>query len=595
MGVLDKQKYMNLDKNIIEVIENWNLSYTVGNSLFHILNSKSEDFNNIEELKKASWFLNKRIDSLENLPPNEINLNKIKLDEIDFKCISLKKRNDRREWINSHLPKFNINYEFFDAIVDDNEYGVNFPNDYNKGQKGCFLSHYKLLKTHNSNKILGIFEDDVELCDDFLERFKYIEDNFDLDWDIFFLSSYYHLNDHEKRWNISGDFELTDTKYIHRVYGAFTTHSYLVNPKSINKILKLIDENIADTYAIDHVYCAKIESKLNCYSFTPGMANQRVSHSDIDGSDKDPNKFKLIVGEHYYVNNLKDFDYEKYFEKYILERDSKKIKSKIFDKTKIKKDNFDYDKYFEKINNKISTSINRYEFKNSYKLNYIIYNYDYFTNLYHQKTNVINEEYSEYSKLQELISVLDKSKIIIDIGANCGLFSIPASLNGYEVYGFEPIRMNIKLLELGKEENKCDNFNIVNMGVSNKTKKETIYIPYCSDNTSFSKDVAISNMSFSKNYIEEIVNCTTFDDWIKKNKNLNIGFIKIDVQGFEKEVLEGMTGFLKNCNDVYIYLEWDKKLTESNGNSLDGMETILIKNGFEVKETLQNDKLFYKK
>jgi hypothetical protein len=133
------------------------------------------------------------------------------------------------------------------------------------------------------------------------------------------------------------------------------------------------------------------------------------------------------------------------------------------------------------------------------------------------------------------------------------------------------------------------------MGVSNKTKKETIYIPYCSDNTSFNKDVAISNMSFSKNYIEETVNCTTFDDWIKKNKNLNIGFIKIDVQGFEKEVLEGMTEFLKNCNDVYIYLEWDKNLTENNGNSLGDMETILIENNFEVRETLENDKLFYKK
>lgn len=45
MGVLGKQKYMNLDKNIIDVIENWNLSYTVGNSLFHILNSKNKDFN----------------------------------------------------------------------------------------------------------------------------------------------------------------------------------------------------------------------------------------------------------------------------------------------------------------------------------------------------------------------------------------------------------------------------------------------------------------------------------------------------------------------------------------------------------------------
>ena len=577
---------MNLDKNILEVIENWNLSYTVGNSLFHILNSKDEKFNSVEELKKASWFLNKRINSLENLSSN-----KIKLTDIDFKCINLKTRNDRRKLINSHLPNFNLKYEFFDAITDDNEYNVKFPKEYNKGQIGCFLSHYKLLKTHNSDKILGILEDDVELCDDFLDRFKYIEDKFNLEWDIFFLSSYYHLNDHKDMWNHSGDFELTDTKYIHRVYGAFTTHAYLVNPKSIDKILKLIDENIADTYAIDHVYCAKIESKLNCYSFTPGMANQRISYSDVDGGSKDPNVFKSIIGEHYFVNNLKDFDYDKYFEKYILERDSKKIKHN----TVTEGSDFDYDSYYKKIGDKISTGILKYDFKDEFGLNYSIYNYEYFTSLYNQKNDEIINQFNEYTKLQELISVLDKSKVIIDIGANCGLFSIPSSLNGYEVYGFEPIRMNIKLLELGKEENKCNNFNIVNMGVSNKTKKETIYIPYCSDNTSFNKDVALSNMSFSKNYIEEIVNCTTFDDWIKKNKNLNIGFIKIDVQGFEKEVLEGMTKFLKNCNDVYIYLEWDKNLTESNGNSLDDMETILIENDFEVRETLQNDKLFYKK
>jgi FkbM family methyltransferase len=486
---------------------------------------------------------------------------------------------------------FNIKYEFFDAITDNNEYNINFPKEYNKGQIGCFLSHYKLLKTHNSNKILGIFEDDVELCDDFLDRFKYIEDNFNLDWDIFFLSSYYHLNDHKDRWNKSGDFELTDTKYIHRVYGAFTTHSYLVNPKSINKILKLIDENINDTYAIDHVYCAKIESKLNCYSFTPGMANQRVSYSDVDGASKDPNEFKSIIGEHYYANNLKDFDYDKYFESYILERDSKKIKQDIV----VKGGGFDYDSYYKKIGSKISTGIIKYEFKNNYGLNYSIYNYDYFTNLYHQQNNKVIDEYQEYSKLQELVSLLDKSKTIIDIGANCGLFSIPSSLNGYQVYGFEPIRMNLRLLELGKEENKCDKFKIIPLAVSNKTKKQKIYIPYCSDNTSFNKDVAISNMKYSKEYIEENVNCTTFDDWVKTNKNLNIGFIKIDVQGFEKEVLEGMSNFLENCNDVYIYLEWDESLTKGNGNSLDDIENILTKNDFELRESLQNDKLFYKK
>ena len=36
--------------------------------------------------------------------------------------------------------------------------------------------------------------------------------------------------------------------------------------------------------------------------------------------------------------------------------------------------------------------------------------YDYFTNLYHQKNNQVIDEEPEYSKLQELVSLLDKSK-----------------------------------------------------------------------------------------------------------------------------------------------------------------------------------------
>jgi FkbM family methyltransferase len=572
---------MNLIDDITKIIKSWNLSNSSGDSLHNILNSNDKDISTVDALQKSLLSLNERINFIEKSVSS-----RIKLNNIDFKCISLKERNDRRDWINSHLPSFNIKYDFFDAIVDDNEYNINFPKSYNKGQKGCFLSHYKLLKTHNSDKILGIFEDDVVLCEDFLERFKYIEDNFDLEWDIFFLSSYYHLNEHKDRWNDSGDFELTNIKYIHRVYGAFTTHSYLVNPKSINKILTLIDENIHDTYAIDHVYCAKIESKLNCYSFTPGMANQKVSYSDVDNSKKDPNIFKSIIGEHYYVNNLKEFDYDKYFEKYISQRESNQIKVEEIEM-------FNYDEYYDKIGDKVSTKINRYEFRNKNNL-YVIYNYDYFTNLYHQKNNSIDSEIQEYSKLLELLNNLDKSKSIIDIGANCGLFSIPASLLGYQVYGFEPVRMNLKLLEMGKEENNCTNLTIISKAVSSISKKETIYIPYCSDNTSFNKDVAVSNMKHSKNYVEEVVDCTSFDEWVSDNKDLDIGFIKIDVQGFEKEVLDGMANFLENCHNTYIYLEWDEKLTTSNGYTLNDLNSILTTNQFNMIKDYGNDKFFYK-
>ena len=166
-------------------------------------------------------------------------MSKILLKDIDFKCISLLTRTDRREWVDSHLKEFNIPFEYFDALSpEDNTNNFNFLTGTKLGNIGCALSHYNLIKNHNSEKILGIFEDDVLLCEDFNDRFSYIENNFNLDWDIFFLSSFYHLNNDNSRWNQTGDFEFTDIKYIHRVYGSFCTHSYLVNPKSKDKIKK---------------------------------------------------------------------------------------------------------------------------------------------------------------------------------------------------------------------------------------------------------------------------------------------------------------------------------------------------------------------
>jgi GR25 family glycosyltransferase involved in LPS biosynthesis len=238
---------------------------------------------------------------------------KISFDEVEFKCINLSQRTDRREWVENHLNSFNIPFEFFNAKTSTQNYdNLKFLQGIKSGGIGCALSHYELIKNLNDNKILGIFEDDVLLCEDFLERFDYIENNFNLDWDIFFLSSFYHLNTDNNRWHKSGDFEFTGTKYIHRVYGSFCTHSYLVNPNSKDKILKLIRENSHKSYAIDHLYIL-IQPELNCFSFTPGMANQIVSHSDIDNTVKNQNTFEKTVGPHYFVNKLNDFDYDKYF------------------------------------------------------------------------------------------------------------------------------------------------------------------------------------------------------------------------------------------------------------------------------------------
>jgi FkbM family methyltransferase len=240
----------------------------------------------------------------------------------------------------------------------------------------------------------------------------------------------------------------------------------------------------------------------------------------------------------------------------------------------------------------ISKQIEKYFFKEGSNV-FTINNYDYFSTEYNIPSKSLINIPDAYKILLSLVNRIDKRKTVIDIGGNCGLFCIPAEKNGYTVYSFEPAKMNVELLEVNKKENNCNNLHIVPNALTNKQEKRKIYIPYCSDNTSFNQDVAISNM-MKKNYIEETVECTKFDSWISENNNIDIGFIKIDVQGFEKEVLEGMQTFLKNCHDVYLFIEWDESHTNQAGFSLQELEDLILPNGFIFKEKILGDKLFYK-
>lgn len=240
----------------------------------------------------------------------------------------------------------------------------------------------------------------------------------------------------------------------------------------------------------------------------------------------------------------------------------------------------------------ISNKINRYVFKNN-EQKYTIKNFDYFSTEYKIDADVDLNQLPDYSIMIDLVKKLDKTKLIIDIGANCGLFCIPVSLSGYKTYAFEPISMNVNLLNINKLENDCERLDIVEVALMDFDGSKEIYIPYCSDNTSFDKSVAISNMT-KKNFLVENVNCKTFDTWVLENKITNVGFIKIDVQGFEYDVIKGMSDFLENSKDIFILLEWDEKHTTSAGHSLDEIYEFLTKKGFKDAYSFSNDKLFYK-
>ena len=240
----------------------------------------------------------------------------------------------------------------------------------------------------------------------------------------------------------------------------------------------------------------------------------------------------------------------------------------------------------------ISNNINNYIFANK-EQKYTIKNFDYFSTEYRISSDVLLTELSDYTIMIDMVKKLEKNKIIIDVGANCGLFCVPISLLGYTTYAFEPISMNVELLNHNKRDNNCNTLTIINSALMDFDGYKDIFIPYCSDNTSFDEFVAISNMS-KKEFITENVKCETFDKWISENKISNVVFIKMDVQGFEYNVIKGMNKFLEESNDLYILLEWDDNHTKKAGYTLNEIYEFLTLKGFKDIKSFSNDKLFYK-
>jgi FkbM family methyltransferase len=125
--------------------------------------------------------------------------------------------------------------------------------------------------------------------------------------------------------------------------------------------------------------------------------------------------------------------------------------------------------------------------------------------------------------------------VVLDIGANFGLYSLPTSRwigeNG-RLYAFEPLNGNTALLHRNFRLNSILNATIVSAAVSNDRAKTLKF--FC-DNTNVSLTASL-NVPDSANFIE--VDNVRLDDWCQGN-GIHPSFIKIDVEGAEMEVLRG--------------------------------------------------------
>lgn len=213
-------------------------------------------------------------------------------------------------------------------------------------------------------------------------------------------------------------------------------------------------------------------------------------------------------------------------------------------------------------------------------INYII---KFLINLidYNNKKKIINFFKSKFSNKKKLK--------IIDVGAHHGE-TAKLLLNHFDIdkiYCFEPSYENFKILE--KNFLKLSHVKLYNYGLANKEGKfdffqtsessSSTFVKINKNSKYYKKKYLILNLGLKKNYINTKCDIKKGIDFFIDNKINDVDLLKIDTEGFEYEVLDGIGKELNKVKFIYFEHHFDDMLKKSY--TLTNIHKLLVNNNFE--------------
>ncbi|MFA5024669.1 MAG: FkbM family methyltransferase [Patescibacteria group bacterium] len=190
-----------------------------------------------------------------------------------------------------------------------------------------------------------------------------------------------------------------------------------------------------------------------------------------------------------------------------------------------------------------------------YKLNYLP--------LAEMNRGEVDKCFSEFIFLIEEIVIADQYCVsqfinehstVIDIGANIGIFSLfthhlfPDS----EIYAFEPTAKTFDILQKTIIENDLSkNIRLFNMALGDENKEAILMRP--------KGGIGIGNMIVDSGLLigrekafvdSEKVPMTTLDKFIQEKNIKKVDFIKVDAEGYEKQIIKGAKEVIQKFSPV---------------------------------------------
>jgi|694.fasta_scaffold22230_9 FkbM family methyltransferase len=187
----------------------------------------------------------------------------------------------------------------------------------------------------------------------------------------------------------------------------------------------------------------------------------------------------------------------------------------------------------------------------------------------------------ELEEIEFIRQILKPGDIFFDVGANGGLYTIIAAKlvgeNGH-VYSFEPGERELKLLHHNIAINNLTNVTVIESAVSNIKGKT---------NFAISVDGAMNSLLKTNHPLQKIqewqkIEVTTLDDVVDELSVKKVNFLKIDVEGAEKQVLDGAKILLESQKEIVILFEASDSTALNFGYSVRDILSEIISSGFFI-------------
>lgn len=178
-------------------------------------------------------------------------------------------------------------------------------------------------------------------------------------------------------------------------------------------------------------------------------------------------------------------------------------------------------------------------------------------------------------KVRKIISKNIKEGVFIDVGANIGKYAIMVGRrlkNKGKVIAIEPMPENFEILKKNIKLNNLRNVIPVKCALGNEEGEGFLYL----ETKGKGAHSLLSNSPYvTQNKIK--VKIRKLDNVLKELKIEKVDLIKIDVEGFEAEVLKGARKTLKKYHPKIIFEAW-------NENYLKRVKEILKPFNYKIKK-----------